>query len=192
MNIGVFGGTFDPPHTGHLIVAEHVRETFGLVKVHFVPSSVPPHKQQMDIVEAHHRLEMLQCAVQGNRFFDVSEVEIQRGGVSFTIETLQEFKRRFPDDVLYLLMGMDNLVEFHTWKMPGGILDLAVVVVMTRPNVDLTTVDATLRERIQVCVVPEIAISSTEIRRRVKEGRSIRYLVPAAVESYIIRNHLYR
>ena len=132
MKTGIFGGTFNPPHTGHLIVAEYVREKISLDKVLFVPSAVPPHKQDLDIVEAHHRLEMLQCAVQGNRYFEVSDIEVRRGGVSFTVDTLVEFKGRSPDDHLYFLIGMDNLRDFDTWKMGEKIVDLAKVVTIVK------------------------------------------------------------
>ena len=192
MNIGIFGGTFNPPHLGHLIIAEYVRERLGLAKVVFVPSAIPPHKQELEILDAHHRMEMLQFAVEGNSSFEVSDVEIRRGGISFTVDTLEEFKKRFPGEELYLLIGMDNFAEFQEWRSPERILSLAALVVMTRPNTDLTHVEANDREQIRMCVVPEIAISSSDIRRRVKEGKSIRYLVPAPVEAYIIRHHLYR
>ena len=192
MNIGIFGGTFNPPHLGHLIIAEHVRERLGLAKVVFVPSAIPPHKQELEILDAHHRMEMLQFAVEGNSSFEISDVEVRRGGISFTVDTLEEFKKRFPGEELYLLIGMDNFAEFQEWRSPERILSLAALVVMTRPNTDLTHVEANDREQIRMCVVPEIAISSSDIRRRVKEGKSIRYLVPAPVEAYIIRHHLYR
>ena len=192
MKTGIFGGTFNPPHTGHLIVAEYVREKISLDKVVFVPSAVPPHKQDLDIVEAHHRLEMLQCAVQGNRYFEVSDIEVRRGGVSFTVDTLVEFKGRSPDDHLYFLIGMDNLRDFDTWKMGEKIVDLAEVVAMTRPGFKQENFKTRHESKIVLCDVPEIAISSRDIRERVKTGKSIRYLVPGSVETYITRNHLYR
>ncbi len=192
MKTGIFGGTFNPPHTGHLIVAEYVREKISLDKVLFVPSAVPPHNQDLDIVEAHHRLEMLQCAVQGNRYFEVSDIEVRRGGVSFTVDTLVEFKGRSPDDHLYFLIGMDNLRDFDTWKMGEKIVDLAEVVAMTRPGFKQENFEIKRKSKIVLCDVPEVAISSRGIRERVKTGKSIRYLVPGSVEAYITRNHLYR
>ena len=151
VKIGVFGGTFNPPHTGHLIVAEYVREKISLDKVVFVPSAVPPHKQDLDIVEAHHRLEMLQCAVQGNRYFEVSDIEVRRGGVSFTVDTLVEFKGRSPDDHLYFLIGMDNLRDFDTWKMGEKIVDLAEVVAMTRPGFKQENFETKHKSEIVLC-----------------------------------------
>lgn len=192
MKTGIFGGTFNPPHAGHLIVAEYVREKIDLDRVLFVPSAVPPHKQDVDIVEAHHRLEMMQCAVQGNRYFEASDIEVRRGGVSFTVETLEELKRLHPDDKLYLLIGMDNLVQLDTWKMREKIVELAEVVAMTRPGFRGEDLRTKNKHDIVLCQVPEIGISSREIRRRVKSGKSIRYLVPGSVEAYITKNHLYR
>lgn len=192
MNVGILGGTFNPPHIGHLIVAEYVRENLNLNKVLFVPSAISPHKQHLDIVSAHHRLAMLKYAIEGNSHFDVSEIETRRGGVSFTIDTLEGLKEKYRSDKLFLLIGMDNLVEFHSWKMPERILEIATLVVMTRPEVGKKDAEQVLDGRAHVCPVPEIAISSREIRARVKEGRSIRYLVPAPIEAYIISNNLYR
>lgn len=192
MKLGVFGGTFNPPHCGHLIIAEHVRESLALDKVLFVPCAIPPHKQDLDIVEAHYRIEMLEYAVQGNRYFSVSDLEIERGGVSYSVETLTEIRRAHPHDELFLLIGMDNMPEFHTWKEPEKILDLARVVVMTRPGVRVSPEQMKVVESATLCEVPEIGISSREIRRRVHEGKSIRYLVTAAVEMYIYQHQLYR
>ncbi|HCV44317.1 MAG TPA: nicotinate (nicotinamide) nucleotide adenylyltransferase, partial [Bacteroidetes bacterium] len=131
MNIGIFGGTFNPPHCGHLIVAERVREEFGLAKVLFVPSSVSPHKQNLALVDPAHRLEMVQLAVLGQQNFESSSTEIVRGGVSYTIDTLEQLRRVYPGATLHLLVGMDNLGEFATWKSPERIANLSKVVVMT-------------------------------------------------------------
>jgi len=192
VKVGVFGGTFNPPHLGHLIVAEYVRDELGLEKILFVPSAVPPHKQDLDIVEAHHRLDMLEHAVQGNRHFIVSDLEVQRGGVSFTIDTLTEIQKLHPEDELFVMIGMDNYVEFHTWKSPDKILELATVVVMKRPGVDVGAIPRDAGPKVIMCTVPEIEIASRHIRRRVAEGKSIRYLVPSTVERYIHHHKLYR
>jgi nicotinate-nucleotide adenylyltransferase len=191
MKVGIFGGTFNPPHMGHLIVAEWAREVLQLDKILFVPAAVSPHKIDLDIVEAHHRLEMLSCAIQGNRYFDFTDLEVQRGGISFTVDTLQVLKERHQDDVLVLLIGADNLLDFHTWKDPETILALAEVVVLTRPGF-VASADEGYMKRVSLLEVPEIAIESRQIRRRVKEGRSIRYLVPFPVEVYIQKNGMYR
>jgi nicotinate-nucleotide adenylyltransferase len=143
-------------------------------------------------VEAHHRLAMLEYAVQGNRNFEVSDLEIQRGGVSFTVDTLSQLQNLNPDDHLFMLIGMDNLIEFQTWKNPKMILTLAKVVVMTRPGFQFREEDVDIRTKVEVCEVPEIAITSSVIRAKVRERKSIRYLVPAAVELYIYQHHLYQ
>lgn len=192
MKVGIFGGTFNPPHMGHLIVAEWSREALQLDKVLFVPAAISPHKIDLDIVEAHHRLEMLSCAIQGNRYFDFTDMEVQRGGISFTVDTLKALKERHQDDVLSLLIGADNLGDFHTWKEPEVILTLAEVVVLTRPGFSANGVDERFEKSVSLLEVPEIAIESRQIRRRVKEGRSIRYLVPFPVEAYIQKHGLYR
>jgi nicotinate-nucleotide adenylyltransferase len=192
MKVGIFGGTFNPPHFGHLIVAEHAREHLGLERVVFVPSAVSPHKQGRDTAAAHHRLRMLEAAVKGNSAFAVSDLEIVRGGVSFTVDTLEELQRLMPESALVLLIGADNLTEFHLWREPQRILDLAEVVALTRPGYAVDGVEPAFGRRIAVCQVPAIGIEARQIRRRLREGLSIRYLVPPAVESYILTHQLYR
>jgi len=135
---------------------------------------------------------MLQCAVQGNRYFEVRDIEVQRGGVSFTVDTLRTFREQYFEDELLIFIGADNLRDFHTWKDPEAILDLAEVVVLTRPGFSVESVDENYRRRVTLLEVPEIAIESRQIRRRIKEGQSIRYLVPLAVEAYIHKHRLYR
>jgi nicotinate-nucleotide adenylyltransferase len=192
MNIGIFGGTFNPPHLGHLIVAEHAREHLGLHRLVFVPSAISPHKQGRETAAPHHRLRMLHLAVEGNHAFTVSDVEVLRGGISFTVDTLQELQGMFPQSRLVMLIGADNLNEFHLWRQPDRIMEMAEVVALTRPGFSADEVDPELGRRINICQVPAIGIEARQIRRRIREGLSIRYLVPAAVESYIIANQLYR
>ncbi len=193
MKIGIYGGTFDPPHIGHLIVAERVREWLGLEKVIFVPAVIPPHKQQRsDITPAEWRLEMVRRAIAGNPSFDSSDIEIRRGGISFSVDTLKELRMQYPSDTLHLLIGMDNVRDFKTWKDPDMIKRIARVVVMTRPGI---IPDPEIRVELAtmiVCEVPEIGISSKEIRNLVEKGCSIRYLVPSSVLEYINEHRLYR
>ena len=191
MKIGVFGGTFNPPHVGHLIVADRVREELGLAKVLFVPSFVSPHKQHLTLTDPHHRMEMVQLALHGQQFFEPSDIEVQRGGVSYTVETLECISNEFPGATLHLLIGMDNLPEFETWKSPGKIASLATITVMTRPGFEESAVLNGLGAQFVFCRVPEIGISSSEVRERVKHGKTIRYLVPKPVESYIYYRQLY-
>ena len=192
MRIGIFGGTFNPPHVGHLIVAEAVREHLGMDKVVFVPSYINPQKQESEVASGDHRLEMLRLATDGNPGFVVSDAEIRRGGVSFTVDTLAEFHRTYPVADLYFLVGIDNLPAFNTWRDPERILSLARVAVMTRPGFSAVESPLMKDERVTLCVVPDIGISSTDIRERVRTGRSIRYLVPSPVEEFIKSEGIYR
>jgi len=191
MNVGVFGGTFDPPHIGHLIVGEHVREALGLGKLIFVPTAIPPHKQDQKITDSHHRLSMLRLATGGNLSLSVSPYEVEKGGVSYTVQTLTEFKQRMQGDSFFLLIGMDNLAEFRTWREPDKILSLATVVVMTRPGLRPGADEFLGDPRVRLVEVPAIGVASTFLRQRVREGKSIRYLVPAEVEEYIVHHRLY-
>jgi len=132
MNVGILGGKFNPPHVGHLIVAERVRDELGLGKILFIPSAISPHKQHLELIDPALRMEMVRLAVLGQTFFEPSDFEVSRGGVSFTVDTLEQLKQVYSGDSLYLLVGMDNLAEFHTWKSPEKVVNLASVVVMTR------------------------------------------------------------
>lgn len=192
MNIGIFGGTFNPPHCGHLIVGECVRDTLHLEKILFIPTATPPHKGVQLLAPSRDRLAMTELAVGGNPSFEASGAEIERGGLSYTIDTLREIGARFPRARLKLLIGADNLFDFDGWKSPGEILDMADLVVMTRPGYDLRRSRSEFLPRATIVTVPQIGISGTEIRRRVKFHQSIRYLVPAAVGEYIARRHLYQ
>ncbi len=191
MNIGIFGGTFDPPHVGHLIVCEHAREELGLDKILFIPSAISPHKQHHQLVNPEARLEMVRLATFGQDFFEPCDVEVHRGGVSYTVDTLDQLRQTYPNEKFTLLLGFDNLVEFGTWKSPERILQLATVAAMTRPGVDPDGVADDLCGKFTLCRVPGIGISSSEIRDRVKHGKSIHYLVPKPVESYIYYRKLY-
>jgi nicotinate-nucleotide adenylyltransferase len=191
VKIGILGGTFDPPHMGHLVIAEYVRQELSLGKVLFIPAAIPPHKTGAGITDGFHRAAMLRLAIQMNPFFELDEMELRRGGVSFTVDTLAELSRTRPDDQMVLLIGEDNFLEFRTWKEPEQILRLAQVVVMTRPGLD-EEVRREIPDSMTVCRVPEIAIASSTIRSRARDGRSIRYLVPHSVEEYIAAHSLYR
>lgn len=191
MKIGIFGGTFNPPHLGHLIVAERVRTELGLDSIIFIPAFVSPHKQDGESGVPLDRLRMTSLAVVDNEKFQTSDFEINGKTVSYTIKTLEYLKRTRPDDTFFLLIGMDNYHTFHLWKEPKRILELATLVVMNRPgypkqvNEVLGTLNTVFVE------VPNIDISSSDIRSRVQKGRSIRYLVPTTVESYILEKKLF-
>ncbi|MCX2726233.1 nicotinate-nucleotide adenylyltransferase [Thermomicrobium sp. 4228-Ro] len=195
--IGIFGGTFDPVHHGHLIVAEVMMEELGLDRVLFLPAGQPPHKLDRPITPAFHRLTMLQLALQGNPHFGISFVDVERPGPCYTVDSLAILRREYPGDELVFLMGEDSLRDLPTWREPNRIAEQALLGVALRPNVevDLATVFAAVpaaRDRVLLVHVPLIQIAASDIRRRVAEGRTIRYQVPRAVEQYIERHGLYR
>jgi nicotinate-nucleotide adenylyltransferase len=192
MRMGVFGGTFDPPHVGHLIVAEFVREAVGLNRILFVPTATPPHKRDRSITPGEQRVAMVRLAVARHEPFAVSDMEVRRGGVSFTADTLEELKGQHPEAALFFLLGMDNLIEFRTWKDPERILRLARLVVMTRPGFVAGNDPEDVAGSVEYCTVPQIGVSGSEIRTRVREGKSIAFLVPPDVRRFIESHHLYR
>jgi nicotinate-nucleotide adenylyltransferase len=192
MRIGVFGGTFNPPHIGHLIVAESAKEALSLDTVLFIPCASPPHKSSRSLADAECRLEMVKLAISGNSSFQASDIEIQRGGRSYTIDTLRALTAMYPRAQLYLLIGIDNLLELHTWKQPDEIFGLAEVVSVNRPGFEPADVRKDYLRRVTSLRYPNIDISSSEIRRKAKMGKSIKYLVPSAVESYILKHGAYR
>jgi nicotinate-nucleotide adenylyltransferase len=192
MRIGVFGGSFDPPHNGHLIVASDAARGLRLDRVILVPSAMPPHKLGRQLSAPEDRLAMCRLAVVENELFEVSDVEIRREGVSYTVDTLNELKREVPAGELFLLIGMDNYVEFHLWRDPGGILELATVAVMERPGYPGADPEKVESDRVIRVSVRQVDISSTRIRELVSGGESIRSLVPAGVRRYIDQHALYR
>ncbi|MCL5267943.1 MAG: nicotinate-nucleotide adenylyltransferase [Bacteroidetes bacterium] len=191
MNVGVFGGTFNPPHMAHLVAAESVRDHLKLDKIIFVPAAIPPHKLNEKVIPAQHRLQMVKLATGNNPLFEVCEIELCRKGPSYTIDTILELKKKSPEYALHLIMGIDLLIDFGTWRSPDRILEECKIVAMNRPGFDLAMVDKDLLLRVEVVNVPSVDISSTSIRRRVGSGRSIKYLVPSAVEDYIRSNSIY-
>ncbi len=199
MRLGLFGGTFDPVHYGHLLLAETARESICLDQVWFVPAAVPPHKQSKQIADAARRVEMLRLATAGHAAFDLTTLEIDRGGVSYTVDTLEFLKQEDPARELFLLLGTDSLVDLPTWHQPGRICELAQLIIARRSGtdeVDLTELRNCLAGRQNRLVVhqiemPRIDLSSSEIRRRVASGHSIRFRTPRAVEKYIETAQLY-
>lgn len=194
--IGLMGGTFDPIHHGHLVVAEEARERFGLERVIFVPNRQPPHKKDYQVTDAEHRYNMCLLATADNPHFTVSREEIDRPGPSYTIDTIRAFRAQLgPETELYFITGADAVLEILTWRSPDAILSECHVVAAHRPGFDLSRLEPVLgRERahkVQALAIPALDISSTDIRRRVAEGRSIRYLTPQAVEGYIHKMGLY-
>ena len=190
--IGVFGGTFDPPHVGHLALAEWAREALSLDRVIFVPAARPPHKRGKRMSAAEDRVAMTRLAVRGNRAFAVSTIEVRRTGPSYTVDTLRALARAHPRAQLWLLMGEDSLREFHTWHAPERILALARLAVAGRPGARAPrSVGRAARGRVVVLRNPGLQIASSAIRARVRAGRSVRYLVPDAVARYAAAHRLY-
>lgn len=198
MRLGLFGGTFDPIHLGHLLLAEQCREQCRLDAVWFLPSANPPHKQGIAITSAQARVEMLEMAIAGHPEFSVSKLELERSGTTYTVDTLEQLKHEEPARELFFLIGADSLADLVDWREPGRILQLATIVAVNRgrePLPQTRALEAKVgrdgMERIMRVSMPGIDFSSTDIRRRLKEGRSIRYLVPRAVEVYAREHKLY-
>lgn len=197
MRIGVFGGTFDPLHNGHLVLAEQCREQCHLDEVWFVPAAIPPHKQDLAISTAKTRCDMIEFGIAGNPQFKLSRLELDRPGLSYTVTTLERIRDEDPTRELFLLVGADSIRDLPTWRQPDRIQQLATIVAVNRGRAAPTesqrqALQPTVADRIQFVGMPGIDISATDIRQRVFDGRSIRYLVPRAVESYILQQRLYR
>jgi nicotinate-nucleotide adenylyltransferase len=188
MKIGILGGTFNPIHLGHLILAEEAREKLGLDKIIFVPAYLPPHKESLDIAPAGMRLEMVRLATKGNRNFLVSDIEIKRDGRSYTIDTIKEFKRKYPKDDLYFVIGSDLLNYLEGWKDLSEIIRIVKFIAATRPGYPLEKIPA----HISTLAIRAVDISGFEIRRAIKQDKSFRYLVPDTVYRYINKNKLYK
>ena len=192
MRIGVLGGTFDPPHIGHLILAEYAKEQLSLDKILFIPAGDPWRKADRDVTPATHRLAMTLLAVQGNRSFEVDDCEVRREGATYTVETLQFLRTRLQkDDELIFIVGQDALADTPTWREPQGIAAVAQIAVAPRTEVELPADLPFDRKSLLIVDMPPIDVSSTNLRERARRGLSLRYQVPAAVETYIHDNHLY-
>jgi len=193
------GGTFDPVHHGHLVTAEEARFQFGMDKVIFIPAGIPPHKIRKNISHSSHRLEMTRLAVGSNHHFTVSDVEISRSGPSYAIDTVHSIREEYDGWEIYFITGADAVLEILTWKKVEELLQKCIFVAATRPGFRLESLGKKLAHlqaeysfRIKTMEVPALAISSTDIRRRVREGRPIKYLLPEATEEYLYRHGLYK
>ena len=211
MKIGIFGGTLNPIHFGHLRTAEEVREAFSLDKVLFVPSAFPPHKRE-ELETPHERIEMTRIAILGNPYFDFSDMEVKRGGVSYSVDTVDEAKKNLPEAEIYFILGVDAFFEIDSWKEYRRFLSLCNFIIVTRPGYEKKSLGESLplEVRSDFCYdaakgcychtsghslnfleVTLLDISSTDIRKRLKSGRSVKYLIPHAVEEYIKKHGLY-
>ncbi|MFU0800910.1 MAG: nicotinate-nucleotide adenylyltransferase [Xylanivirga thermophila] len=195
--LGIMGGTFDPIHIGHLLIAEASCEEYDLDKVVFIPTGHPPHKAKEYVGEAYHRLNMVKLAIEDNPHFEWSDMEINREGRTYTIDTLKQLKLMFPDNEIYFIIGGDTLLEIHTWKQWQNVLKLCNFIVYNRPGYD----DSSVRQQVvklthlgaSIFIVDgcTMGISSTTIRARIKQKRSIKYMVPSSIEKYILDHGLY-
>ena len=214
MRIGIFGGTFNPIHLGHLRAAEEIRERFDLERIIFIAAAVPPHKEVENGIPGEHRMEMVRVAISGNPYFSPSDIELKRPGKSYSIGTIQFLKERYGSDSdMFFILGMDAFLEIGTWKSFQELFSLCHFIVMTRPGFDQPFSATILPPEIADAFVYDegggrfihrdgysiylqgvtfLDISSTKIREAVRKGRSVRYLLPREVERYIKRHHFYR
>ncbi len=190
MRVGVYGGSFDPVHLAHLIIAEQCREQARLDRVLFVPAPRPPHKQNGTVAGFAERLAMLRLAVKGHPAFQVDACEQDRPGLSYTVDTLCFFHQRDPQDEFFLIVGSDSVRDLGTWRQPQEIAKFAVLLISARPETSASQPPGYFRS--QIIRSPLLDISSTEIRDRCRRGESIRYMVPEVVEQYIVEKGLYR
>ena len=199
MKIGILGGTFNPIHNGHLLIAQNALDQFDLDKIWFMPAAIPPHKQEANILDARHRMQMILRAIDGNSSFELNPRELFKGGISYTYQTLEELKNECPENEYYFIIGADSLMKFHTWKYPELILKYAEVLVAVRDHVageqmkeTMVKITSEFGGHIQQIYTPEFNVSSQEIRNRVNMRHSIRYLLPDAVCQYILDENLYK
>ena len=198
MKIGIMGGTFDPIHLGHLATAEAVREIFSLDEILFIPAARPPHKLRKNVTAEHHRLQMTILATQSNKFFRVSDMELKRKGLSYTLDTMDELHKTFGNSTeLFFIIGADSLADLFKWHAAKELVAKCHFIATTRQGVDVnfSAVEKffgeVAKEHIHRVTTPGLEISSTDLREKVRLGRSIKYLVPEAVEEYILREKLY-
>jgi nicotinate-nucleotide adenylyltransferase len=188
--LGVMGGTFDPIHVGHLVTAEEALHQFALDEVVFVPTGRPWTKEHEVVAPAEDRFTMTVIGTEPEPRFRVSRIEVDRGGPTYTVDTLRELRDELPDTELSFITGADAMLEIMDWKEPEALFDLAGFIAATRPGFDVTPFAA--HPDVSVMEIPALAISSTDIRARVRAGRPIRFLVPQGVETYIRERGLYR
>jgi nicotinate-nucleotide adenylyltransferase len=198
MRLGILGGSFDPVHLGHLILAETCRERCRLDEVWFIPAGHPPHKTDRELASPKARYEMLDLALAGIPEFRISRLELDKETTSYTVETLEQLATEEPERELFLLIGADSLRDFPGWKEPLRILELAKVVAVNRgqePSPDLEEFEQELGtaaiDRVQTVTMPGIGLSATDIRHRIRSGHSVRFQIPKAVEVYIREHEIY-
>ncbi|MBX7150893.1 nicotinate-nucleotide adenylyltransferase [bacterium] len=191
LSLGIFGGTFNPVHTAHLIIAETVRDRLNLDRVLFIPSPRPPHKHNEDMLPFEHRFRMTQLAIAGHESFECSDIENSHTDPSYTVTTLGLLQKRYPAAEFFLIIGADSLVQFSSWHRPDDIIKQATLAVYPREGFNPADAETRFRHRAQIMDIPLISISSSDIRKRIYAGESIRYMVPDAVITYMQENNLY-
>ena len=192
MCIGIMGGTFNPIHYGHLVSASEVCNKFKLDKVIFIPSALNPLKNASNLADAHHRLKMIKLAIADNPWFEASDIEIKRGGASYTIDTIKAFVKKYDKDVnIYFIIGADAFLEINSWASPDALLKICKFIVTTRPGYDLKKAKHVFRKHIEIMKITHLEISSSDIRNRITSGALIKYLLPESVEDYIYKRRLY-
>ncbi len=196
--IGVMGGTFDPIHYGHLLIAENAYEQFQLDQVIFMPTGHPPHKNDKQVLGAKERIDMIKLAIKSNPHFSCSNYEVMKEDVCYTYLTLLEIHQQCPDDELYFIMGADSLADFSTWKNPKGISELSTILVAVRDGLNTekllyirNSLNQTYHTRIAFINTPNFSVSSHMIRERIASHQTVRYLVPDAVEQYLMNYRIY-
>jgi len=193
MKTCIFGGTFDPPHIGHLLIAQTVFESENFERLIFVPANISPAKKNGDSSPPEERSKMLEIALINNPNFEISDLEINREGISYTVDTIKEFVNELKLDKkdLFFLMGSDTLKSFHTWKDPEKILSLCNIIVAIRPGFTPSDIPQWVLDSVRFANIPRFEVSSTNIRRRWRDGKTIRYMVPKEVWEYINEKELY-
>jgi len=191
--IGLFGGSFDPIHNGHLMIAARAQKLLFIDRVIFIPAAIPPHKQHLTLTNKNHRLQMAKLAIENYPDFEVSDIEIQRSGISYTIDTLLFFRKHFnlTSDQIYFIIGADSLIDFHKWRNPEKIIENCNIVVYDRAGIDINSIGGDLKKKVSFLNAPLIDISSTTIRNKIMSGKALNKLLPEKVADYISKNNLY-
>ena len=193
MRIGIIGGSFNPIHYGHLVSASEVCNKFKLDKVIFVPSSINPLKSTSNLAAAHHRLKMIKLAIANDPRFENSDIEIKRGSTSYTIDTIKAFVKEYGKDVnIYFIIGIDAFLEINSWASPDALLRMCKFIVTSRPGYDIREIKPVFKKHTETMEITCLRISSSDIRKKIKSGTPIRYLLPEKVENYIQKHKLYK